>query len=50
MSAGPSSLPKPGSGAFKDLWEQVRATLDLPRTVLVLEGAQVEREISKAHL
>lgn len=39
MSATPSSLPKPGSGAFKELWEEVRATLDLPRTVLVLEGA-----------
>lgn len=39
MTTAPSSLPKAGSGAFKELWEQARALLDLPRTVLVLEGA-----------
>lgn len=39
MSAAPSTLPKAGSGAFKELWEQARALLDLPRTVVVLEGA-----------
>ncbi|MBI1946984.1 MAG: NYN domain-containing protein [Deltaproteobacteria bacterium] len=39
MSGGPEPLPKPASGAFKELWEQLRATLDLPRTVLVLDGA-----------
>lgn len=39
MSAAPSTLPKAGSGAFKELWDQARALLDLPRTVVVLEGA-----------
>ena len=39
MSAALQPLPKAGSGAFKELWGQARALLDLPRTVLVLEGA-----------
>lgn len=39
MSAAPLPLPKAGSGAFKELWEQARGLLDLPRTILVLDGA-----------
>jgi uncharacterized LabA/DUF88 family protein len=35
----PTSLPKPGSQAEKLLRERVRAALDLPRTIVVLEGA-----------
>jgi uncharacterized LabA/DUF88 family protein len=39
VSHTPPSLPKPASGALKELWEDCKRTLDLPRTVLVLEGA-----------
>ena len=39
MSHAPPALPKPASGALKELWEETKRALDLPRTVLVLEGA-----------
>lgn len=39
MSHAPPPLPKPASGALKELWEESKRALDLPRTVLVLEGA-----------
>jgi uncharacterized LabA/DUF88 family protein len=35
----PSPLPKPGSQAARQLLDRVRRTLDLPRSVVVLEGA-----------
>ncbi len=35
----PTSLPKAGSGAFTELWTRVKRVLDLPRSVVVLEGA-----------
>lgn len=38
-SRAPEPLPKAGSGAFKALHERVLKVLDLPRLVLVLEGA-----------
>lgn len=35
----PSALPKPGSQSARVLWDRLRAALDLPRTIVVLEGA-----------
>ncbi|MDP2344683.1 MAG: NYN domain-containing protein [Deltaproteobacteria bacterium] len=35
----PAPLPKPGSQAARALWDRLRAALDLPRTIVVLEGA-----------
>ncbi len=39
MSHVPPPLPKPASGPLKELWRELKGALDLPRTVLVLEGA-----------
>lgn len=39
MTHAPQPLPKAGSGPFRELWEETKRALDLPRTVLVLEGA-----------
>ena len=39
MSHTPPPLPKPGSGAMKELWEATKKALDAPRTILVIEGA-----------
>ncbi len=35
----PAPLPKPGSQAARALWDRLRGALDLPRTIVVLEGA-----------
>ncbi len=35
----PTPLPKPGSTAARALWDRLRVALDLPRTVVVVEGA-----------
>lgn len=39
MTHAPQPLPKAGSAPFRELWEETKKALDLPRTVLVLEGA-----------
>jgi uncharacterized LabA/DUF88 family protein len=39
MSHVPPPLPKAGTAPLRELWEQTKKALDLPRTVLVLEGA-----------
>jgi uncharacterized LabA/DUF88 family protein len=39
MSHVPPVLPKAGSAPWKQLWEETKQTLDLPRTMLVIEGA-----------
>lgn len=39
MTHAPPPLPKPGSGPFRELWDETKRVLDLPRTILVLEGA-----------
>lgn len=39
MNHAPPPLPKAGSAQFRELWERVRRVLDLPRSVLVIEGA-----------
>src|ERR1044071_2319348 len=39
MGHTPPPLPKPGSGSWKELWEDTKRVLDAARTILVLEGA-----------
>ncbi len=52
MSEAPDVLPKPGSGAFKELLTRVGDALDLPRLGLVLDGSldrkQLEDVLRKA--
>ena len=40
----PAALPKAGSGAARALWEQLRAVIDVPRAVIVLDGA-LDRQV-----
>jgi uncharacterized LabA/DUF88 family protein len=41
-------LPKAGSGAFKELAARVQKTLDLPRMVVVVEGALDRKQLEDA--
>jgi uncharacterized LabA/DUF88 family protein len=41
----PAPLPKPGSQAARALWERLKKALDLPRTIIVIEGALDRRTL-----
>jgi uncharacterized LabA/DUF88 family protein len=43
----PDPTPKKGSGAFRAAWERVLAALDLPRFIVVIEGAIDRRELEE---
>src|SRR5689334_15792386 len=38
-TTAPTVLPKAGSGALRAVWSDVRQILDMPRAVIVIEGA-----------
>jgi len=44
----PLPLPKPGSQAARALWDQLKAALDLPRSIVVLEGALDRKTLDDA--
>jgi len=43
----PEPTPKRGSGAFRAAWERVLSALDLPRFIVVIEGALDRRELEE---